>query len=65
MYNHHSTWQLPVHKAANGSSFSTGCFQNQSDQIFGDILNVYCIADGILIAVPSQKEHGAAIQKIS
>ena len=39
-------------------------FQNQSDQTFSDIRNVYCIVDGILITAPSQKEHNAAIQKI-
>ena len=48
-----------------GLASAQDVFQNQSDQTFGDIPNVYCITDDILIAAPSQKEHNAAIKKIS
>ena len=48
-----------------GLASAQDVFQNQSDQTFGDIPNVYCIADDILITAPSQKEDDAAIQKIS
>ena len=65
MYIHHSTWQVPEHKTLNGLASAQNVFPNQSDQTFGDIPNVYCIADDILIAASSQKKHNAAIQKIS
>ena len=65
MYIHHSTWQVPEHKTPNGLASAQDVFQNQSDQTFGDIPNVYYITDDILIAAPSQKEQNVAIQKIS
>ena len=48
-----------------GLASAQDIFQNQLDQTLSDISNIYCITDDILIAEPRQKEHNAAIQKIS
>ena len=43
---------------------SQDVFQRTVDETFGDIPNVYCIADDILIAARTREEHDMAVNRV-
>ena len=51
-------------RLAFGLSSSQDIFQREMDQIFGEIPNVYCIADDILVATQTRSEHDKALRDV-
>ena len=59
-----STEKDSNYRSKNIHNIESEVFQQKNCETFGDIPGVYVIADDMIIAVSSEKEHDAILQKV-